>query len=108
MLIPFGKILIAPGRDGSFGGVDLVGHARRRGNYPWRNEMTSDHFSFAAATFARGRVTLSRYESEINFPARSDAGGGASIRAGPPGAAAHRQARATISNGAPGPLGQIE
>jgi hypothetical protein len=31
---------------------------RKRENYAWRNEMTSDHFSCAAATFRGARVLL--------------------------------------------------
>ena len=56
LLIPFGKIFIAPRRDGGFGGGSLIGHARKRENYAWRNEMTSDHFSTRRRNFRRRRV----------------------------------------------------
>jgi hypothetical protein len=40
---------------------------RKRQNYAWRNEMTSDHFSFAAATFRRPRVLLLTMNAKFSF-----------------------------------------
>jgi hypothetical protein len=45
LLIPLREIIFTPRGNGGFGWGRLIGHARKRENYAWRNEMTSDHFS---------------------------------------------------------------
>src|SRR5436190_2691546 len=80
---------------------------RKRQNYAWRNEMTSDHFSFAAATFQRRGVLLLKYERQIQFRPGFDPDR-YTVRAHGPGPTTGREAAPAVANAAAQPLGQPE